>query len=101
MLNLKSYNGKELQNFLAMLNQMEAEGITDIRFIREKLFNEVHSRSQNDRLQIIKAKKDYKKKSKNWRQCPSCGKGFLSPVMTGEDLKVWGCPKCRYSELVG
>jgi len=101
MLHLEVYPLKTVHHCLTIMNQMEAEGITDIRFIREKLFNEVHSRSQNDRLQIIKAKKDYKKKSKNWRQCPSCGKGFLSPVMTGEDLKVWGCPKCRYSELVG
>lgn len=35
-----------------------------------------------------------------WKQCPSCGRGLLSPVVNGSGLQIVGCRLCRYSEVV-
>lgn len=33
-------------------------------------------------------------------RCPSCGRGYLSPLATIDGLKRRGCRRCYYSEVV-
>ena len=98
MLNFKSYNGKELQNFLAMLNQCETEGVTEIRFVREKIFEYIHTTFRTTKIASIKENPRVKKIPKNL--CPSCGKGRLNVIRNEDGLNIVGCYKCRYSEIV-
>lgn len=34
------------------------------------------------------------------QRCPSCGRGYLSPLAAIEGLDRVGCRRCRYSEVV-
>lgn len=33
-------------------------------------------------------------------RCPSCGRGYLSPLATIDGLRRRGCRRCYYSEVV-
>ena len=34
------------------------------------------------------------------RLCPSCGRGPLTPVLNHDGLRIVGCSRCRYSEVM-
>jgi len=102
MLNLKAYTGKELQNFLAMLNQCETEGVADIRFVRQRINEYINTELLKSRVKNRKEYPElrYKVKKIVKGNCPACYSGVLRPVSNDEGLKIMGCPKCRYSEIV-
>ena len=98
MLNLDKYTGKELQNFISLINQLETESIIEIRYVREKIENYLYKNLYQKKVQESKERNHYKKIKKEFK-CPSCEKGFLNPVMNNEGLNIFGCPLCRYSEV--
>lgn len=49
MLNFNTYRVKFLQRVMSFLVQCEAEGITDIRFVRSRLADEIHRRYKQHR----------------------------------------------------
>lgn len=108
MLNLKVYNGRQLQTFLALLNQCEAEGVTDIRFVRQRISEFIANDLRKEKVQYNKRisrkqqrqlKKPIINTSGPW-VCPSCHVGRLTPVKNDLGLHIMGCAKCRYSEIV-
>lgn len=98
MLIFDAYKNRDLQNFIAMLTQCEAEGITDIRFIRERIQQRINEQYRERRSpQQMKAKRKPK-----YITCPSCKKGVLVGPYNVEGLKVVRCSKkCGYSEAIG
>jgi len=102
MLNFKSYTGRELQNFLAMLNQCETDGVVDIRFVRQRINEYINKDLIEKRVKSRKEHPElrYKEKRVIKGDCPSCFSGVLKPVSNDEGLVIMGCAKCRYSEIV-
>ena len=100
---LSSYSGRELQNFLSILNQCETKGIVDIRLVREQIYSHVHDNALNNRIGNItykrKMRADLSEQEEKFKLCPSCGKARLYPVKNSE-LSIVGCSKCRYSEVL-
>ena len=96
MLNLNVYSNKELQHFLAMLNQCESAGISDVRFVRQQIQRHIESQYREQKVRARQAGPVKEIKSKT---CPSCGQSLLIPVQNREGLNILGCKKCRYSEI--
>jgi Zn ribbon nucleic-acid-binding protein len=94
MLNLSVYKNKDLQNFIAIINQCEGKGVTEIRFVREKIQNHL----DKEFMELIKDSKKIKK-IKSKEICPSCKKGSFDRIYNEEGLNLFGCKKCRYSEI--
>jgi hypothetical protein len=91
MLNFNAYSTRELQNFIAMLNQCESNGVSDIRFVRERLQNHITSIFREGRIKIIPKKED--------EVCPECGDSGWKFVER-EGVMYHACPECRYSKEV-
>lgn len=94
---LTAYTNKALQHFMAMLNQAENTGVTDIRFLRQRI--QRHLESQY-REMTVKTRKYNKVKRVNSKTCPECGQALMVPVLNNEGLQIIGCKKCRYSEII-
>lgn len=106
MLNLNHFKGKDIQNFITIINSCEKEGVTDIRFVRTKLQEYVNEVMVGNRLKKRKTIHTQKKayihdeKVVVLETCPSCGKGLLTPWLNKEGLNIFGCKKCRYSKIM-
>ena len=96
MLKLDAYSNKELQHFLAMLNQCETAAISDVRFVRQQIQRHIENQYREQKIRARQAGPIKKIKSKT---CPSCGQSLLIPVQNREGLNILGCKKCRYSEI--
>jgi hypothetical protein len=104
MLNFNAYNPKDLQHCMQVLNECEAAGVTDIRFVREALHKQLYS--SVPRIRKLDTKKSTIDNRRGYR-CPECttimhpAKGMEPGTYTTVDGKlVMVCPKCRYSEVV-
>lgn len=86
MLNLDTYNNRELQNFLSMLNQCEANGVNDIRFVREKIQRRIDSSFSENRI----GKQQVKKQNVVFDiPCPDCnGATKIQTVNTCKSTKM-------------
>ncbi|MBV5328488.1 MAG: hypothetical protein JZU65_12785 [Chlorobium sp.] len=99
---IEAFKLKDIQNFLALLNMFEAQGITDIRFVRERIQNGV----SDQLLQHRKTRKTSEDRSlvkpspMPMRICPSCLQDTMIPAANVDGLKILACRKCRYSEVV-
>ncbi len=98
LMNFNAYKHKDLQHFMQILNQCEAEGITDIRFVREQLHKHLYS-PQKIRPVVSKIKNTVNK-------CPKCDKQMYPAKGNGSEefvfidgCRVFVCPSCRYSEV--
>lgn len=96
MINLEIYNGRQLQTFLSLLNQFEGDGLNDIRFIREKINNHLTDRRKNFRINVNSHKISY---GESAPICLKCGLGRMQKVLNPDGLNIYGCTKCRYSEI--
>ena len=90
------FTNKELQHFLAMLNQCETAGVNDVRFVRQQIQRHIESQYREQKIRARQSGPVKKIKSKI---CPSCGQSLLIPVQNREGLNILGCKKCRYSEI--
>lgn len=45
MLSLEAYKLRDVQQFISLLNQFEAEGVSDVRFVRERLSRNLTERA--------------------------------------------------------
>ncbi len=91
-----AFTNKEIQHFLAMLNTCEAEGITDIRFVRQQLQANLDKQYKVSKIAARQHRKVQKIESVI---CPECKQSLMVPVLNNEGLKILGCKKCRYSEI--
>jgi len=95
LMNFNVYKYKDLQHFMQILNQCEAEGITDIRFVREQLHNHLY---KPQKVRPVKVKNN------KLNTCPECNTQMYpaNGNVSGEfvfidDRRVFVCPSCRYS----
>ena len=92
MLNFDAYSHKDLQHFVQMLNQCESAGVTDIRFIRQRLHAHLYP---PQKIRPVRRKKATVRPS-----CPSCGRGVLVGPYAVDGLMIMRCSvKCGYSEI--
>lgn len=96
---LNAFSGKELQNFIALTMEFESAGITDVRFIRERIQNKINSRRAFSKFEssVYKRNGTFSIKPK---KCPSCKTGSLINA-SGVDGVVLICKECSYSEYHG
>lgn len=94
MLKLDVYPIRDLQNFLALLNQCETKDVTEIRFVRQH----IHEFIRKNRRNVKVSAKPAKRKNKNI-PCPECN-SILRKVVNYDGLIIMGCNKCRYSEII-
>lgn len=97
MLNFSSYKYKDLQHFMQILTQCETEGVTDIRFVRDRLHKHLY-KPQKVRKPVHRMTPEY--------LCPKCkypmypAKGEKPGTFVAiEGKKIMVCGKCRYSEV--
>jgi len=92
----KAYNGRDLQMFISMLTQCESDGVTDIRFIRQRLEDDLRQRFGKTRIVVSNAKR-----TKNVAKCPECGSTKFRPSQDTDGVFYTLCKDCQYSELLG
>lgn len=92
MLDFKVYNRRDLQHFMQMLNQCEIEGVIDIRFVRAALHKHLFIAQK---IRPVTNRKHLPPE----RFCPYCKNPMGNPIVV-DGLRVVGCKKCRYSEVV-
>ena len=110
MLQLDAFNGKELQHFIAVLNILESEGVTEIRYARQRIHEAMagiarrHNRGVKKYHNRVKYRKQFGgvlPKKGRYKRCPSCGRGVLVGPYDVEGLGIIRCAlKCGYSEVV-
>jgi len=88
MAKLDVYSGRDLQNFITLLNQFELEGMMDVRVIREQV-----QRSMGESLKPHPGLRS----TSNSTVCPSCGGKTLSPTKLFEGVVC----RCGYSKMNG
>lgn len=95
---INNYNTRDLQTFVALLNQAEADGVTDIRFVRQLVEDAIRRR----RIKIGRVRKTKHPRQAKPVPCPSCGRGQLVGPYVLDGLRIMRCSvKCGYSEAVG
>lgn len=70
LMNLGAFRKSDLQNCLALLTIAEADGITDARFLRQRIQNHI---DQQHRSTAVMAAK-YRRRPDNITICKVCGK---------------------------
>lgn len=83
---------KELQHVVTILEELRIKKITKHADIVSFIRTEVETRRG-----VFEAVETKSHNVKN--TCPKCNKGILSFVKNYENLIIYGCGKCRYSEI--
>jgi hypothetical protein len=86
---LEAYTLKQVQTCLSLLKQFQNNGIKTIHEIEIILENKITG----------KLPETYLKKVRTKEICPSCKKGSFDKIYNDEGLNLFGCKKCRYSEI--
>jgi len=105
VINFNAYKGKDLQTFLSMLNQFESDGVSDIRFVRERIQRHIDGHFAVSRPQKVQDRRERAKMKLppeiKAELCPSCGRMSLMPAAPLEGLQRVGCKHCGYSAVIG
>lgn len=98
---LSAYNGRDIQLFIAMINRFEGGGITDVRFMRERLESALRERLGATRLAVPKEVRIGRQKIAVdiENNCPKCGSAEWYPGST-DGVFYYACRSCRYSRVV-
>lgn len=83
---LEVYSKKDLQNFLSLIAQCEADGLTGVVDIRQVV-----------ETYIRKDISEGKTTNKETRKCKDCG--IVMVYREREGLCYFACEKCRWSEV--
>jgi len=114
-MNLYAHSMAALQNTQHILAQFEADGVTDIRFVRQQLHDHIAAvlvNKEKDHRQVVPRKKRIEQRSARSQKpmipCSVCGApAMIEPVnispatMVGEGLRmaiVCLNPACRHTE---
>jgi len=102
-MNLNAFELRDIYLFMTISTLFETEGITDIRFIRQRLQNHIDQYMAEMRKASMMAKNENKISVQNkinaLTKCPSCENGFLVKKIV-EGLHYEACPRCRYSRIL-
>lgn len=97
-----AYAGRDLQNTMSLLNQFEAEGVTDIRFVRQRIQGHLDERFKTAQVKKIKEVKEARAtRSIKPARCPSCGSDNWHEGKVLDGVVYDGCGDCYYSRRVG
>lgn len=91
-----AFTNRDIQNAIQLLNHFEAGGVTDIRFVRQRLQDHINTNMVAARLVENKSTKRH---IDHQTTCPSCGKQSLGPAASFDGLLRVACA-CGYSQLV-
>ena len=97
LMKLDSFGMANLQNTKALLSLFEAEGITDIRFVREQIERHISNSRLETRVEHTTFKRDQHKQP----VCPQCGSNRWRPNQDTNGEMYVLCKDCQYSELLG
>ncbi len=86
---MESYSLSQLQAAFAVVQSLVDSGYLSAAEVLRTIDTEIARRKTTFRS------------SPEFRKCPSCGRGFLAPIINRDGLKIVGCKACRYSEVVG
>lgn len=99
---------KTLQQFMVLANVFEAQGVTDLRFVRDRIERNIHDRF----LEINKARAagdpatvkaarhlTSSRRKQPTHLCPECGKTMTLTTIGDEQIIV--CQSCRFSRYIG
>ena len=90
---LEPFTAAQLQTFLAVAG-VASDGGFELADLRDHV-----EQALKNRVSAINSRKIQHRPG---RLCPSCRKGTLQPVDTGDEpISVLGCRRCRYSEVIG
>jgi len=108
VLMLDVWEKSQLQDFLALLNQFEAAGITDLRLIRQRIGSNL---LVSGRVQVGRTAKKIRpaRKLKKLQACPGCGRAKLKcgapalrryqTIENGIHYTLVTCKRCFWSEM--
>lgn len=96
-MNISAYTGNEIQLFMAMLSHFEGMGVTDSRFIRQRLNSSLTKRLGEIRL--ITPREDRTSMKRFGDKCPECGSKEWYPRNV-DGVAYYGCKSCRYSRML-
>lgn len=89
LMRLDAYTSKDLQHVWQILAMAEADGVTDIRLVREMINNHIYQR---------KSARINRQGNTSAMLCPECGSAMV--VMRVDDLDIAACGKCRWSRVI-
>lgn len=113
MLNYNAFETISLSNTLTLLNMFEGHGVIDIRFVRQRLQNEIDQRFKGGYKAMTKEQRAEAKQQKlNARRikkrlpgiidgtlCPVCGSIQWILAIDTDGVEFRECKDCRYSVL--
>ena len=99
-INLKAHSNGKLQDFKSLLNQFEAEGISDIRFIRQRIENHLTGEFREMRQMAPRKNRPKRESVKVSPVCPQCGSQRWRPNQDVDGEMYVLCKDCQYSELL-
>ena len=97
MIRLNTFTLSTIQNFLQLMNEFEQNGVTDVRFVRERLEDHIRANMMDRRKSKTAAGRKVKLYSKSQVRCPECGNPLQSLAVDSE--KILACPRCRWSKM--
>lgn len=93
MLKLSAFKLGTIQDCMHILNECEAEGITDIRFVRQRLAEYIHTDGLTANINMRRESKQHRKVKIS--PCPECGSPLNTIAVDG--LAIVACKNCRWS----
>ena len=91
VLSFDAYSGRDLQNFIALIDQCESSGLHDAGSIRAHIMRYLSA-------QLVMKERNMHDDN---RPCMSCGKGVLVGPYHIDGILVIRCSvKCGYSEVI-
>lgn len=107
MLNFDAFSLGDIQNCLHLLNECEAEGITDIRFVRQRLASHTNIKLRERKTGNLNRSKTggepaggMPPEQRLLGVCPECeARQVTHTVVEGEVVAT--CRKCRWSQYFG
>ena len=99
MINLDVYSFKTIQEISSLLDSYMNKGYFLISNIQDDL-NIIISRRVTDIINQSEKVAPIELKQVQFLECPSCIKGHMRPVINDSKLNIWGCSRCRYSQIM-
>ena len=103
LMNLSAFDLGVIQSFMAVATVAEAEGITDLRFLRQRMQEHLDREHLEKKKQFRLAKMNQTRvtdtMSITTNRCPSCKQGILIKRKV-DDIQYEACPLCRFSRMV-
>jgi len=86
MLDLNAFDNRTLYNVLSIIEMCKKGNIVNVDMVANEIHNHIEKGKKETRRNTIK-------------ECPSCG-AKMSCGQVVDGLKINGCKKCRFSEVV-